>query len=384
MQLTPHQHLETMLHQSAIQVLEAQRGQMQPNQYTPQQFAQMEANANAQQNIQKHQAQQQMGLLEDQQQQSGQSRQMIPQKAKHAYQAQLMRSQYAQMQIVKQRQSAQDQPDEQQVFTAPYQGRVLQMDQNGRFLHPPGNYTDLYHQRLVRMRCEYESHYGAPNQYPPSLAQQYGPGLEKAAKAWTVEVMRRDRGKSQQQQQRNLATQAQNLEQMHSGVDEMPGNHTPSRVPPHHQQSKFVDSGYGSSAPGKSVATNDKDQIRNKPPQLTSGITSWPRQHDMEIVFTADGEAAGEAIESLAQIEEEGSIYSTASSVTGSSKIAYVKSIAKAISERLKINITQDDIQEQVCKAMPALLKDLSLSIGENAESSLDLDLMYFIRKNRK
>ncbi|CAG8920103.1 unnamed protein product [Penicillium salamii] len=104
----------------------------------------------------------------------------------------------------------------------------------------------------------------------------------------------------------------------------------------------------------------------------------------MGIVFTANGEAAGGAIEPRTHIEEEGSIYSTASSVTGSSKITYVKSIAKAISERLKISITQDDIQEQVFKAMPALLKDLSLSIGENAESSLNLDLMYFIRKNRK
>ncbi|CAG8265943.1 unnamed protein product [Penicillium salamii] len=195
--------------------------------------------------------------------------------------------------------------------------------------------------------------------------------------------MRRERDEGQQRQ-RALDAQAQNLEQKHIGNDETSKSHTPSRVPPHHRQPRFVDSGYGSSAPGRSVATNDKDQIRNEPPQLTSGITNWPRQHDVEKGCTADGEAVGGAIESLTQTEEEGSIYSTASSVTGSSKIAYVRSIAKAISERLRINITQDDIQEQVCKAMPALLKDLSLSIGENAESPLDLDLMYFIRKNRR
>jgi transcription factor SPT20 len=62
--------------------------------------------------------------------------------------------------------------------------------------------------------------YGPPNQYPPSIAQQYGPGLEKTAKAWVHELMRRERENSQQQQQqRAAALQAQQMQaqgSMHS------------------------------------------------------------------------------------------------------------------------------------------------------------------------
>ncbi|CAG8189912.1 unnamed protein product [Penicillium salamii] len=86
----------------------------------------------------------------------------------------------------------------------------------------------------------------------------------------------------------------------------------------------------------------------------------------------------------MTQVDEEGSVYSTTSSLTDSTKIAYVKSIAKEISKELGLNIAQEDVIEQVFKVMPKLLKDLSMSIGENAQSQMHLDVMYFIRKNRR
>lgn len=242
MQFTPQQQqlLQQQQQLRQQQILAAQQGHMQPNQFTPQQLAHLQANAHAQQNIQSHQHQQQQQLLQAQQQQGNQSVQNVPQHNQQAYQAQLMRAQYAQMQIVKQQQSGQGQhqqmqgqpklqgnpqmtPQQQQMLmAAAAQANGGQMGQNGQNLNPAQRYSQLYQQRLLRMRHEmsqrYMAQYGPPNQYPPSIAQQYGSGLEKTAKAWVHEVMRRERENGQQQQQQR-ALQAQQMQaqgSMHS------------------------------------------------------------------------------------------------------------------------------------------------------------------------
>ncbi|CAG7974439.1 unnamed protein product [Penicillium salamii] len=157
----------------------------------------------------------------------------------------------------------------------------------------------------------------------------------------------------------------------------------PTQAPPHLGQSKLTDSGYGSSAPTRSLATNDKNQVQNEYVRRTPLIAHWPEEHEAEMRSTADTQAAGAALESISQADEEGSIYSTTSSVTDSRKIAYVKATAKAISIELKLHDANEEVIDQVFQVMPALLKNLSLSIGENAKSQMHLDLMYFLRKNR-
>ncbi|CAG8425739.1 unnamed protein product [Penicillium salamii] len=235
MQFTPQQQIMLQQHRQQ-QILAAQQGHMQPNHFTPQQLAQLQANAHAQQNIQNHQQQQQ--LLQAQQQQGNQPVQKVPQHGQQAYQAQLMRAQYAQMQIVKQQQGGQHQQmagqpnqqhqntqqltpqQQQQMLMAAAQANGAQMGQNGQTINPAQRYTQLYQQRLLRMRHEmsqrYMAQYGPPNQYPPSIAQQYGPGLEKTAKAWVHEVMRRERENGQQQQRALQAQQMQAQGSMHS------------------------------------------------------------------------------------------------------------------------------------------------------------------------
>ncbi|KAJ5959494.1 uncharacterized protein N7479_006644 [Penicillium vulpinum] len=88
-----------------------------------------------------------------------------------------------------------------------------QQMRNGQPMNQAQRYTQLYQQRLLRMRhdmsARYMDDYGPPDQYPPNIAQQYGPGLEKTAKAWVAEVMRRERDGGQQQQQQRAASQAQ-------------------------------------------------------------------------------------------------------------------------------------------------------------------------------
>lgn len=98
-----------------------------------------------------------------------------------------------------------------------------QMGPNGQPMNQAQRYTQLYQQRLLRMRHDmstrYMAQYGPPNQYPSNIAQQYGPGLEKTAKAWVSEVMRRERDGGQQQQQQRAALQAQQMQaqgSMHS------------------------------------------------------------------------------------------------------------------------------------------------------------------------
>jgi transcription factor SPT20 len=245
MPFTPQQQI--MLQHRQQQLLAAQQqGHMPHNQFTPQQIAQLQANAHAQQNIQTHQQQQQQLLQaqqqqQQQQQQNNQPVQKVPQHSQQAYQAQLMRAQYAQMQIAKQQQGGQHpqmqgqqnqqhqgnqqltpQQQQQMLMAAAAHPNGAQMGQNGQPLNAAQRYTQLYQQRLLRMRHEmsqrYMSQYGPPNQYPPSIAQQYGPGLEKTAKAWVHEVMRRERENGQQQQQR-VALQAQQMQaqgSMHS------------------------------------------------------------------------------------------------------------------------------------------------------------------------
>jgi hypothetical protein len=57
-------------------------------------------------------------------------------------------------------------------------------------------YNKLYQQKLLHLRREMSrrySQYGSPAMYPPDLAQQYGTGMERTAKAWLQDLMRRER-----------------------------------------------------------------------------------------------------------------------------------------------------------------------------------------------
>ncbi|KAJ5578749.1 Spt20 family [Penicillium hispanicum] len=237
MGLTPQQQMFLQQQQQRQQLL-AQQGQMGQNQFTPQQIAQLQANAHAQQNI--HQQQ----ML--QQQQNHQNMQKIPQHSQQAYQTQLMRAQFAQMQMVKQQQQgpmAQGQPtpqhhspqqmtpqqqQQQQLMMAAAQANGGQMPnnmQNNMQNNMAARYNRLYQQRLLHLRHEMSqrclSQYGPPNQYPPQVAQQYGAGLEKSAKTWVQDIMRREREAAQQQRATQAAMQAQQMQQqnmMHNGM----------------------------------------------------------------------------------------------------------------------------------------------------------------------
>ncbi|KOS39426.1 hypothetical protein ACN38_g9736 [Penicillium nordicum] len=232
MPFTPQQQIALQHRQQALM---AQQGHIQHNQYTPQQLAHLQANAHAQQNIQSHHQ------MLQQQQQNHQGVPKVTQQGQQAYQAQLMRAQYAQMQIVKQQQQGQHpqmqgqqahphqgnpqltNQQQQQMLMAAAQANGGQMGPNGQPMNQAQRYTQLYQQRLLRMRHDmstrYMAQYGPPNQYPSNIAQQYGPGLEKTAKAWVSEVMRRERDGGQQQQQQRAALQAQQMQaqgSMHS------------------------------------------------------------------------------------------------------------------------------------------------------------------------
>ncbi|KAJ5819065.1 hypothetical protein N7474_004656 [Penicillium riverlandense] len=252
MGLTPQQQL--LLQQRQQQLLAQQQGHMGHNQFTPQQLAQMQANAHAQQNIQSHQ-QQLLHAQQQQQQQHPQQNQQPMQNAgnqhnQQAYQAQLMRAQFQQMQMVKQqqggqqpqRQGQQNQPQhgspqmtpqqqqaqQQQMMMAAAQANGGQVPPNMQGMNMAQRYNQLYQQRLLRLRHEmsqrYMPQYGPPTQYPPQIAQQYGPGLEKNAKAWVQDLMRREREAAQQQRanQVQAAVQAQQMQQqqnmMHNGM----------------------------------------------------------------------------------------------------------------------------------------------------------------------
>ncbi|KAL4873799.1 Spt20 family-domain-containing protein [Aspergillus spectabilis] len=248
MSLTPQQQQQFLMQR---QQLLAQQGHLNHSQLTPQQFAQLQANMHAQQNIQNHQ--QQVMQQQQQQQQNAQSQQQKfanPQ----AYQAQLMRAQLAQMQMAQhqqqQQQRQQQQPhlqpqgqqpqpqqgqmlqnspqmntQQQQMLMAAAQANGGQLPQNmqGINMQPRVNatqrYTHLYQQRLARLRQDMASRlmpqYGPPAQYPPQVAQEYGAGLEQAAKGFVQDVMRRDRAElaAVQQRQAQAAAHAQAVQQ---------------------------------------------------------------------------------------------------------------------------------------------------------------------------
>ncbi|CAI7574162.1 unnamed protein product [Penicillium pancosmium] len=268
MGLTPQQQM--LLQQRQQQMLAAQQGQMN-GQFTPQQLAQMQASAHAQQNIhsqqqmlqaqQKQQQQQQQAQHQQQQQQLPQQQQNMPNmQNQQAYQAQLMRAQFAQMQMVKQQGGLpQGQMSQGQMPQAPQmqgqmsQGQMSQGQQNqhqgspqmtpqqqqmlmaaaqangGQIPNMQGannmaqRYNRLYQQRLLHLRHEmsqrFMTQYGPPTQYPPHIAQQYGAGLEKTAKSWVQDLMRREREATQQQRNSQAAMQQQMQQSMmHNGM----------------------------------------------------------------------------------------------------------------------------------------------------------------------
>ncbi|RAH79835.1 hypothetical protein BO86DRAFT_420518 [Aspergillus japonicus CBS 114.51] len=238
------QQQQQMLMQQRNQLL-AQQGMLH-GQFSPK-VAQMQANAHAQQNIQAHQQQQQpqqmqMHFQQQQQPQQQQQQQQAKFPNPQAYQAQLMRAQLAQMQMAQQQQ--------QQSQGQQAQGQQGQMHQNGPQLNPqqqqmlmaaaqangghlPQNmqgvnmtqgvtiaqrYNQLYQNRLLRLRQEMASRlmpqYGPPASYPPQIAQQYQAGLERNAKLWVQELMRREREQAQQQRASQVAAmQAQVMQQ---------------------------------------------------------------------------------------------------------------------------------------------------------------------------
>lgn len=133
-----------------------------------------------------------------------------PQHSQQSYEAQVMRAHDAQLKIVKQQQQIQDTqnqpqgngqltPQERvhQPAIAATQTNDTPMDHNGQSIRNPQRYTQLYQQRLLRMRHDmsqrYITQYGPPKQYPYDIALEYGPGLERTAKAWINEVIQRER-----------------------------------------------------------------------------------------------------------------------------------------------------------------------------------------------
>ncbi|KAL4909950.1 Spt20 family-domain-containing protein [Aspergillus multicolor] len=247
--LNPQQQQQLMLQR---QQLLAQQGQhLNHSQLTPQQFAQLQANMLAQNNIQNHQQQQ---IMQQQQQNSQAAQQKFPNP--QAYQAHMMRTQLMQMQMAQQQQrqqqsQQQQQPQQQgqqqlqlqqgqmlqnspqlnaqqqQILMAAAQANGGHMPQNmqGVNMQPRVNasqarYGQIYQQRLLRLRQEMATRlmpqYGPPTQYPPQVAQEYSVGLENAAKGFVQDMIRRERVELtaiQQRQQAQAVAQAQALQQ---------------------------------------------------------------------------------------------------------------------------------------------------------------------------
>lgn len=248
MGLTPQQQ-QLLLHQRQQAMIAAQQGNLGHSGLTPQQFSHLQANAHAQQNIQQYQ----QHLLQ-QQQQNQQQQQRIPNQ--HAYQAQLMRAQLTQMQMAQnqQQQHAQhpqpqnqqvqaqqngghqgspqmtpQQQQQQQILMAAAQANGGHLPQNFQGMNMAQRYTQLYHQRLLRLRQEmahrFTGQYGPPSQYPPHIAQQYGLGLERSAKVWVNELMKRERESVQQQRASQVAAvQAQVMQQQQQQQQNMMRN----------------------------------------------------------------------------------------------------------------------------------------------------------------
>lgn len=255
MGLTPQQQQQFLMQR---QQLLAQQGHVNSSQLTPQQYAQLQANMQAQQNIQNHQQQ----VMQQQQQQQPQPQPQQQQNAQQqkfsnpqAYQAQLMRAQLAQMQVAQQHQQQQRQQhqtnpqiqgqqpqqpqqgqllqnspqmnaQQQQILMAAAQANGGQLPQNmqGMNMQPRVNatqrYTQIYQQRLLRLRQDMASRlmpqYGPPTQYPPQVAQEYSVGLEQAAKGFVQDIMRRERAEIAQRQVAAQHAQAVQQQQQHN------------------------------------------------------------------------------------------------------------------------------------------------------------------------
>ncbi|KAH1676160.1 hypothetical protein KXV79_008526 [Aspergillus fumigatus] len=227
MGLTPQQQQMILQRQQLL----AQHGQLGPAQFTPQQLAQLQANAHAQQNIQSHQQQ----MMQAQQQNHQAQQQKLGNQ--QTYQASLLRNQWTQMQMAQQQQQTQGQqpqtqqsqvhqgspqmtPQQQQqmMMAAAAQANAGHMPQNFQGVNMAQRYSQLYQQRLLRLRQEmstrFMAQYGPPTQYPPHIAQQYSIGLERSAKAWVQEIIRREREAAQQQRASQVAAvQAQVMQQ---------------------------------------------------------------------------------------------------------------------------------------------------------------------------
>ncbi|KAL2844406.1 hypothetical protein BJX68DRAFT_242960 [Aspergillus pseudodeflectus] len=228
--LTPQQQQQFL---SQRRELLAQHG-ISASPLTPQQFAQLQANMRAQQNIQNHQ-------LQVMQQQPPQQLNPRSQEQKspnpEAYQAHLMRAQVEQMEMARQQQETQrfqnsiptNAEHQQQMPVAPVQANSNQNQQD--LLHPQSTsgmqpriaatqrYTQLYQQRLLRLRQDMATRlmhqYGPPIQYPPQVAEEYVTGLEQAAKQYVRDIMQRDRAHiaAIQQRQGQQAAHTQTAQQ---------------------------------------------------------------------------------------------------------------------------------------------------------------------------
>ncbi len=251
--LTPQQQQQLLMQR---QQHLAQQGHVNSSQLTPQQYAQLHANMQAQQHIQNHQQQvmqQQQQPQQQPQQQANTQQQKFPNP--QAYQAQLMRAQLAQMQMAQQHQQRQQQqqPNPQlqgQQQQQPQQGQLLQnspqmnaqqqqilmaaaqanggqlpqnmqgMNMQPRAVNPTQRYTQIYQQRLLRLRQDMASRlmpqYGPPTQYPPQVAQEYGVGLEQAAKGFVQDIMRRERAEMAQRHAAAQHAQAVQQQQQHN------------------------------------------------------------------------------------------------------------------------------------------------------------------------
>jgi transcription factor SPT20 len=86
-------------------------------------------------------------------------------------------------------------PQQQQMLMAAAQANGGQAPQTQQSMQQ--RYATLYQQRLLRLRQDMSQRllpqFGPPSQYPPNIAQQYTAGLEKTAKAWIQELIRRER-----------------------------------------------------------------------------------------------------------------------------------------------------------------------------------------------
>lgn len=224
MSLTPQQQ-QFLLHQR--QLLAQQNGLAPHGQFTPQQIAHMQANAQ---------------MLHAQQQ-------GIPHPQMHKFsnpqQFQLMRAQM-QMQIAQQQRQQQQQQQQQNQIPGQqnrlHQGnpqlspQQMQHQQQmllaaaqangGRLPHAnplSQRYTQLYHQQLLRLRQamaqQCMAQYGPPTQYPPSLTEQYGFGLEKDAKIWVQKLMHREAAQHQQRALQAHALQQQQQSIMQNGMN---------------------------------------------------------------------------------------------------------------------------------------------------------------------